>query len=624
MNISTEKDSLIFVICGSVDDGKSTLLGRLLHDCKAILTDQLATAKYESSKYGTQGGELDMALLIDGLQAEREQGITIDVAYRYFETDRRKFIATDTPGHIQYTRNMATAASQADLAIILVDARKGMLEQTCRHSYICALMGVKHILLAVNKMDMVDDTQKIFTDIVNDYQQFKEKLVKNIGHDIPFGAIPISALYGKNIVSCDTEIFNWYDGDSLLDFLHNINFVDEDSSEFILPVQLVNRPNSEFRGYSGQVAQGSISSGDKIVILPSGQKSYVETLLTPKGVVQEIATPQAVTLTIRDNIDVSRGSVITTPNHNINYSDQFSAHFLAMHDAPIHAGRDYLLRTRNQLLDAHITNIRYVIDVNNFAHLAQTHLQMNNIAVCQFKTSRSILFTDYQRNKMLGSFLLIDKVSNATLGAGMIDFALRRGDNIFWHDMKIDKAVRSQQKQQKPCILWFTGLSASGKSTIADRVEQQLQKINCHTYLLDGDNVRHGLNQDLGFTDTDRIENIRRVAEVSKLMLDAGLIILVSFISPFRSERALARKLVQADEFIEIYVNTPLEICEKRDPKGLYQKARAGALQNFSGIDSPYEAPQKPDITLDTQAHDVTQLTMQVIDYLKKHGYLDR
>ena len=613
MNITVEKDSLNFVICGSVDDGKSTLLGRLLHDCKAILTDQLATAKYESSKYGTQGGELDMALLIDGLQAEREQGITIDVAYRYFETDRRKFIATDTPGHIQYTRNMATAASQADLAIVLVDARQGLLEQTYRHSYICALMGVKHILLAVNKMDMVDDTQKIFTDIVNDYQQFREKLIQNIGRDIPFDAIPISALYGKNILSRDRETFGWYDGDSLLDFLQNINFTDENSGEFMLPVQWVNRPNSEFRGYSGQVVQGVIACGDEIVILPSGQKSRVATLLTPKGEAQEIAAPQAVTLTMRDNIDVSRGCVITIPNNNINYSDQFSAHFIAMHDAPIHAGRNYLLRTNNQLLDAHITNIRYVIDVNNFKHLAQTHLQMNNIAVCQFKTSSPILFTDYQRNQMLGSFLLIDRVSNATLGAGMIDFALRRGDNLVWHDMNIDKAVRGQQKQQKPCILWFTGLSASGKSTIADSVEQQLQQMNRHTYLLDGDNVRHGLNQDLGFTDTDRIENIRRVAEVSKLMLDAGLITLVSFISPFRNERALARGLVQKDEFIEIYVNTPLEICEKRDPKGLYKKARVGALQNFTGIDSPYEVPQKPDIILDTQAHDVTKLATQVI-----------
>ncbi len=618
----TEKDSLNFIICGSVDDGKSTLLGRMLYDCKAVLTDQLATAEYESSKYGTQGGKLDMALLIDGLQAEREQGITIDVAYRYFETEKRQFIATDTPGHIQYTRNMATAASMADLAILLVDARHGLLEQTFRHSYICALMGVKHILLAVNKMDMVDYAQESFTEISNAYQQFNEKLIETIGQEISFDAIPISALYGQNILARDTENFGWYQGKSLLNFLETINFTQSHEEGFILPVQWVNRPHSDFRGFSGQIAKGSIKVDDDIMVQPSMQKSKITSLRTPKGEVDEAFCSQAITLTIADKIDISRGDFITSLDSTLNHSEQFSAHFIAMDDGVIHAGRSYLLRTSNQLVDAHITNIRYMVNVNNLEHMAVKNLEMNDIAVCQFKTDNPILFTEYQQNHMLGSFLLIDKLSHATLGAGLIDFALRRGENIIWHDMKINKDIRGQQKQQKPCVLWFTGFSGSGKSTIADKVEQKLQRLNRHTYLLDGDNIRHGLNQDLGFTDEDRIENIRRVAEVSKLMVDAGLVTLVSFISPFRGERELARGLVEKDEFIEIFVDTPLSVCENRDPKGLYKKARLGNLSNFTGIDSPYEPPINPEIIVSTTEFDADKLAEQVIDYLRTYDYL--
>ena len=642
-----QPDQLHFMLCGSVDDGKSTLLGRLLYECQAVLSDQMQATKQESSKYGTQNGALDMALLIDGLQAEREQGITIDVAYRYFATDKRKFIATDTPGHIEYTRNMANAASTAELAIILVDASQGLLEQTFRHSYICALMGVKHIVLAVNKMDKVDYAEAVFSDIVTQYQEFLQKLAVlmqpqadadaiietsiTISPKIApptFTAIPISALQGKNITENDRQGLGWYQGDNLLKLLENIEIAVDERQEFILPVQWVNRPNEQFRGFAGQIIAGTIKQGDKIVIHPSMQTSSVTQILSPRsanaqGDVTQAMTGEAITLVIADKIDISRGSFICSDDARLYHSDQFSAHFIVMDEQPIHAGRSYLLRTRNQLVDVQITNIRYQIDVNHLEHLASKSLQMNHIAVCQFKTDKPILFTQYQQHQQAGSFLLIDKISDATLGAGMIDFSLRRGDNIVWHDMKIDKLVRSQQKQQKPCILWFTGLSGSGKSTIADKVEQKLQKMNHHTYLLDGDNVRHGLNQDLGFTDEDRIENIRRVAQVSKLMVDAGLITLVSFISPFASERELARDLLEAGEFIEIYIATPLALCEERDPKGLYHKARAGQLKNFTGIDSPYEVPKNPEITLDTAQQSADILADQVIAWLQQQGYLN-
>ncbi len=622
--ISTQKDQLHFMICGSVDDGKSTLLGRILYESNAILQDQMSALLQESAKYGTQKSELDLALLVDGLQAEREQGITIDIAYRYFETSKRKFIATDTPGHLEYTRNMATAASDAKIAIMLVDARAGILEQTRRHSYICALMGVGHIVLAVNKMDCVEYQESIFVDIAQEYEKFQEKLKISTGNSLTFTAIPISALQGDNISKGNKGNLDWYQGLALLEFLEEFTIVTPKDENFIFPVQWVNRPNSTFRGLSGTIAAGNVTRGAEIIVQPSGQKSVIQQIITPQQEDAEQAiAEQAITLVLQDNIDASRGDFITHPNHSLQRAEQFAGYIIAMHEKIIHSGRSYWLQSCNQIVNVTITDIRYQIDVNSLEHIAVKSLAMNHIAMCHFKTEQPIIFANYPDNKKTGSFLLIDRTSYVTLGAGMFVEPLQRDSNIVWHDMKVTQEIRGQQKNQKPCILWFTGLSASGKSSIADRVEQKLQQMHHHTYLLDGDNVRRGINQDLGFNDADRVENIRRIAYISKLMVDAGLIVLVSFISPYRSERGLARQLVGDDEFIEIYIDTPLKICEQRDPKGLYKKARAGEIKNFTGMGSLYEPPENPEIILSTQG-EIEETADQLINWLQTHNYLHR
>ncbi len=607
------KDRLRFITCGSVDDGKSTLLGRLLYDSKSIFEDQLSTTKVESRKYGTQGEEVDLALLVDGLQAEREQGITIDVAYRYFETDRRKFIAADTPGHEQYTRNMATGASTADLAIILVDARKGILDQTRRHSYITSLLGITHVVLAVNKMDLVDYDQSRFEEISADYRDFAE----NLGLT-EITAIPLSALNGANVFSYSDQMA-WYKGPPLMQHLETVSTGSQDRHvPFRLPVQWVNRPNHEFRGFSGTIASGSIATGDQIEASLSGKTSVITQILGPNGELKSAVAGQAVTITLEDELDISRGDLLCNPGEAPEVADQFAAHVIWMSDEPMLPERAYTIRLGNAEATAQITDLVHAIDVNSHEHLAAKTLQLNEVGYCKLALDKAVAFDAYKANRVTGSFVLIDKFTNATVGAGTIDFGLRRASNIQWHEMNINKQVRAEINQQKPCVLWFTGLSGSGKSTVADCLEQKLHVLGRRTYLLDGDNVRHGLNKDLGFTDQDRVENIRRVAEVSKLMVDAGLVVITSFISPFRSERQMARELLEDGEFVEVFVDTPLEICEARDPKGLYKKARAGELKNFTGIDSDYEAPENAEIILKSGEVEADVLADQIIDYLKK------
>ncbi|MEM9330537.1 MAG: sulfate adenylyltransferase subunit CysN [Pseudomonadota bacterium] len=607
------KDSLRFITCGSVDDGKSTLLGRLLYDAKTVFEDQLSATKVESKKYGTQGDQVDLALLVDGLQAEREQGITIDVAYRYFETDVRKFIAADTPGHEQYTRNMATGASTADLAIILIDARKGVLEQTRRHSYIVSLIGITSVVLAVNKMDMVDYEQSIFDDIVADFNAFSDTLgIKQIM------AIPMSALKGDNVFDSSDKMA-WYNGPTLIKHLETVQpGQDKNTQDFRLPIQWVNRPNHNFRGFCGTVASGTIKAGDTITASLSERSSTVKEIHGASGKVEQAYTGEAITVTLGDELDISRGDILATPGHLPEVADQFAAHIIWMGDEEMLPERAYDIRFATAQATAQITDLVHSIDVNTHESLAAKTLKLNEVGYCKLALDKAVPFDAYKDNRQTGCFVLVDKFTNATVGAGTIDFALRRASNIEWHKMKIDKAVRAEVNQQKPCVLWFTGFSGSGKSTIADRVEQKLYAMGKRTYLLDGDNVRHGLNKDLGFTDQDRVENIRRVAEVSRLMVDAGLVVLTSFISPFRSERQMARELMETSEFVEVYVDTPLEICEERDPKGLYKKARAGELKNFTGIDSDYEPPEKPEIILKGGEFDVETLADQIVDYLKK------
>lgn len=610
-----EKDLLRFITCGSVDDGKSTLIGRLLYDSKLIFEDQLAAISEDSKKVGTQGGDLDLALLVDGLQAEREQGITIDVAYRFFSTDRRKFIVADTPGHEQYTRNMATGASTADLAVILIDARKGVLTQTRRHSYIVSLLGIKHVILAVNKMDAVDYDQATFDAIAEDYRAFAASI------DLTsIDCVPVSALKGDNVFA-PSPAMPWYEGPSLLHILETIDLrTDLTEGPFRMPVQWVNRPNQDFRGFSGQIASGSIAPGDDVVIGPSNVRSTVKRIVTMDGDLDRAIAGQSVTLALTDEVDISRGDIISDAESPADVADQFAAHLLWMQEDELLPERQYLLQTATTTVPAAVTSLRYSINVNTLEHLAAETLGLNEIAYCNLSLDRAIAFDPYKEVKDTGSFILIDRFTNATVGAGVLDFALRRASNIKWHETKIDKPIRAKQKSQQPCILWFTGLSGSGKSTTADRIEQKLQAMGRHTYLLDGDNVRHGLNRDLGFTDQDRVENIRRVGEVSKLMVDAGLIVLVSFISPYRSERDMARSLVEPEEFVEVFVDTPLEVCEQRDPKGLYKKARAGEIKNFTGIDSDYEPPENAEIILKTAEHSVEDLADQVIADLKRRG----
>jgi len=596
------KSLLRFITCGSVDDGKSTLIGRLLYDAKMIFEDQLAALEADSRRVGTQGQEIDFALLVDGLAAEREQGITIDVAYRFFATEKRKFIVADTPGHEQYTRNMVTGASTADLAVILIDARKGVLTQTRRHSYLAHLIGIRNLVLAVNKMDLIGYDQARYDAIVADYARFAE----SIGIT-GFTPMPISGFRGDNITSASANM-PWYDGSTLMAHLETVE-LDVTSAQarpFRMPVQWVNRPNLDFRGFSGLIASGSIEPGDAVRVLPSGKTSSVTRVVTMDGDLQRAVAGRSVTLTFADEIDCSRGDVIAIADDPPQVADQFEATIVWMADDEMLPGRAYWLKLGTQMVSATVQAPKYQINVNTMEQLAAKTLELNAIGVANFSTDRPIVFEPYaddgagRFNKELGGFILIDKISNATVAAGMIHFALRRGQNIHWQATDTSREKHADLKNQKPAVLWFTGLSGAGKSTIANLVEQRLVRMNRHTFLLDGDNVRHGLNKDLGFTDADRVENIRRVGEVARLMTDAGLIVITAFISPFRAEREMVRQMLEPGEFIEVHIDTPLAEAEKRDVKGLYAKARAGQLTNFTGIDSPYEAPEQPEIRIDT------------------------
>lgn len=611
------KSLLRFITCGSVDDGKSTLIGRLLYDSKMIFEDQMAALEADSKRVGTQGGEIDFALLVDGLAAEREQGITIDVAYRFFSTDKRKFIVADTPGHEQYTRNMVTGASTADLAVILVDARKGILTQTRRHSFLVSLIGIRKVVLAVNKMDLVGFDQAIFDQIVSDYRAFAAQ----IGLD-DITAIPISGLRGDNIAS-RSEATPWFDGPVLIDHLETVP-LDEarrQQGDLRLPIQWVNRPNLDFRGFTGQIASGAVRPGDTVRVLPSGKQSKVARIVTYDGDLDLAVAGQSITLTLEDEIDCSRGDIIASGNPP-EVADQFETTLIWMAEEALLPGRSYWLKIGSKLVAATLGEPKYKINVNTMEHLAAKSLTLNEIGVCNISLDQQIAFDPYKDNADTGGFILIDRMSNATIGAGLINFALRRSQNIHWQALDVNKTSRADLKGQRPAILWFTGLSGSGKSTIANLVEKQLFGLGRHTTVLDGDNVRHGLNRDLGFTDADRVENIRRVAEVSKLMVEAGLITLVSFISPFRSERQMARDLVQTHEFIEIFVDTPLAVAEERDVKGLYKKARSGALKNFTGIDSPYEAPIAPEIHIDTTKVTPEQAADLIVERLRDRGLI--
>ena len=593
-----EKSLLRFLTCGSVDDGKSTLIGRLLYDAKLLLEDQVESLETESKLHGTQGGELDLALLVDGLQAEREQGITIDVAYRYFSTARRKFIVADTPGHEQYTRNMATGASTADLAIILIDARKGVLTQTKRHSRIADLLGIRHIVLAVNKMDLVEYGQARFDEIVGDYQAF----LKSQGLKFEnITAIPLSALNGANVLE-PSDAMPWYQGPTLLAHLETVDIEAEASDALRFPVQWVSRPNLDFRGYAGTVASGAVRPGQTVIVQPGSQQAKVTRIVTMDGDQAAAWSGDAVTLCLDREIDISRGDVIADAEDSVEVTDQFAAHLIWMDsEAPLLPERSYLLKLGTKTIGAAVTRLKYKEDVNSGEHLAANTLELNEVGFVNFSLDQPIAYEPYEKSRALGAFILIDRVSNQTVAAGMVAFGLRRATNLVWQEVDVDKEARARQNKQRPCLLWFTGFSGAGKSTIANLVEKRLHAMGQRTYLLDGDNVRHGLNKDLGFTDADRVENIRRVAEVGKLMVDAGLIVMASFISPFRSERDLARELFDEGEFIEVFVDASIEACERRDPKGLYQRARDGKIPNFTGISSPYEPPKWAEIHLKTE-----------------------
>ncbi|PBB35016.1 MAG: sulfate adenylyltransferase subunit CysN [Mesorhizobium sp.] len=591
-----EKKSLLrFLTCGSVDDGKSTLIGRLLSDTKQIFEDQLAALENDSRKHGTTGDDIDFALLVDGLEAEREQGITIDVAYRFFATPKRKFIVADTPGHEQYTRNMATGASTADLAIVLIDARQGVLRQTRRHSIIASLLGIRHIVLAVNKIDLVGFDKTVFDRIVADYGEFAQSLGFN--SIVP---IPMSARFGDNVTS-RSERTPWYSGPSLIEHLETVS-VDEAAIElpFRFPVQYVNRPNLDFRGFAGTIASGSVSKGDEVVVAKSGRASRVKRIVAHGGDLEQAVAGQAITLVLEDEVEVSRGNMLVSPAARPQVADQFAANLVWFDEQALLPGRSYILRTETDQVSATVTDLKYRVNVNDFAHEAAKSLDLNEVGVCNLSTRAPIAFDPFAENRTTGAFILIDRISNATVGAGMILHSLRRAENIHWQSLDVGKRGRSDLKNQRPAVFWFTGLSGSGKSTIANLFERKLFASGRHTYILDGDNVRHGLNRDLGFTDADRVENIRRVAEVAKLMADAGLIVIVSFISPFSAERRMARELMGEGEFVEVFVDTPFEECARRDPKGLYARALSGEIKNFTGVDSPYETPENPEIHLET------------------------
>ena len=611
-----ERKSLLrFITCGSVDDGKSTLIGRLLYETQMVLDDQLAALGEDSRRFGTRGSELDMALLVDGLQAEREQGITIDVAYRYFATARRKFIVADTPGHEQYTRNMVTGASNADLAVILIDARKGVLTQTRRHSYLVRLLGIRQVVLAVNKMDLVGYARERFESIVADYRAFAGR----IGLD-EVTAVPLSATLGENVTRPGAAM-PWYAGPTLLAHLEAAaGEARLAAAPLRLPVQWVNRPNADFRGFAGQIASGSVRPGERVRILPSGREARVARLVTADGDLSEAAAGRSVTVTLDAEIDVGRGDLIVAADAAPEVADQFEATIVWLHEEPMLQGRAYLMKSGTRTVAATVSPLKHRVNVDTLEHTAAERLELNDIGVCELELDQPIAFEPYERNRALGGFILIDRITNATVGAGLIHFALRRSHNIHWQALDVDKQLRARQKGQRACVLWLTGLSGAGKSSIANRIEKLLTAQGRHTYLLDGDNVRHGLNKDLGFAAQDRVENIRRVAEVARLMVDAGLIVLVSFISPFRAERSMARALFAPGEFFEIFVDTPLAVAESRDVKGLYRKARRGELSNFTGIDSPYEAPEHPEIRIDTTRVSAEQAADLVVAQLQAAG----
>ena len=610
------KSLLRFITCGSVDDGKSTLIGRLLYDSKMIFEDQLAALEADSKKMGTQGQNIDFALLVDGLAAEREQGITIDVAYRFFSTDKRKFIVADTPGHEQYTRNMITGASTADLAIILIDARRGVLTQTKRHSYLVSLIGIKHVVLAINKMDLVNYSKEVFDRILGDYVSFASAL--NIEKIVP---IPISALAGDNVTEASGNT-TWYRGPTLMHYLETAEITHAArEAPFRLPVQWVNRPNLDFRGFSGMVAGGTVHPGDLVKIMPSARQSRVARVLIDNDLPYATAG-QSITLTLEDEIDCSRGDVICAAESPCEVSDQFETTIVWMHEQPMLPGRPYLMKIGAKTVSASITSLKHKVNVNTLEEVPGRELDLNEIAVANISLDRPVPFDPYAENRDTGGFILIDRLSNETVGAGLIHFALRRAQNIHWQAVDLNRASRAGQKGQRPAVLWFTGLSGAGKSTIANLVEKRLFALGRHSVLLDGDNIRHGLNRDLGFTDTDRVENIRRVAEVAKLMADAGLIVLVSFISPFRSERRMARDLLPEGEFFEVHVDTPLAVAENRDVKGLYKKARRGEIPHFTGISSPYEPPENPELHIDTTKLSPEAAAEQIVEALSERGLL--
>ena len=612
-----DKTMLRFLTCGSVDDGKSTLIGRLLYDTKLIFEDQLAALEKDSKKHGTNGDEIDFALLVDGLEAEREQGITIDVAYRFFATSKRKFIVADTPGHEQYTRNMATGASTADLAIVLVDARQGVLRQTRRHSFIASLLGIRHIVLAVNKIDLVGHDQAAFDKIVADYRAFAAEL----GFET-LTPIPISARFGDN-VTARSQHMSWYSGPTLLEHLETVPVAEGATAEpFRFPVQYVNRPNLDFRGFAGTIASGQISVGDPVVVAKSGKTTHVRRIVTLDGDLDKAREGQSVTLVLDDEVELSRGNMLAAPEARPHVADQFSANIVWFGEHPMIPGRSYILRTETDQSNATVTDLKYRVDVNSFAHEAAKNLELNEVGVVNIATHDPIAFDNYADNRATGAFILIDRMTNVTVGAGMILHPLRRATNVHWQALDVDKAARAALKRQKPAVLWFTGLSGSGKSTIANLLEKRLHSEGRHTYILDGDNVRHGLNRDLGFTEEDRVENIRRVAEVARLMADSGLLVLVSFISPFRAERRMAREMMGEGEFVEVFVDTPFEECARRDPKGLYARALKGEIKNFTGVDSPYEVPENADVHLKTTGKSTEELTETLETWLSERGYI--
>lgn len=614
---TVEKPILRFLTCGSVDDGKSTLIGRLLYESNQIFDDTLESLENESKVHGTDGDNIDFALLVDGLQAEREQGITIDVAYRYFATPKRKFIVADTPGHEQYTRNMVTGASRSDVAIILIDARKGILRQTRRHSCVVRMLGIGHVILAINKMDLVDYSESRYRQIESAYREFARELgITGVT------AIPLSALKGDNLCA-PSSAMPWYHGPTLLEHLETVDVAALDKDvPFRMPVQWVCRPDHKFRGYAGSLAAGTVKVGDTVATMPSGRTSKIDRIVTYTGDREEAHAGDAVILTLQDEVDISRGDVLTGDAERPEVSDQFQANIVWMSTKPMLPGRPYVIQQGTQRTNAQISTIKHRLGMDSLEKMSARQLELNDVAVVNISTSRPLVIESYEANKRLGSFILIDRISNETVGAGMIEFGLHRAQNIHWQSINVTKEQRANAKGQKACCLWFTGLSGSGKSTVANALELRLQERGSHTYILDGDNVRHGLNRDLGFTDVDRVENIRRVAEVGRLMTDAGLVTIVSFISPFREERQLAREKFDEGEFLEIFVDTPIEICEQRDPKGLYKKARSGEIENFTGISSPYEAPESPDIHLEGGAMAPDKLADVVIAELIARGYL--